>query len=295
MSADGDRLLYMRGSTRSSLWRLDLRRSGTPATLLTPGTSTLFEPALSPDGQSLVAVQGRDESAAQIVKLSGDGGEIVRLGAGFSPSWSPDGQRLAFISSRGGSRRVWVADADGQHAAEIKDSTPDYDVAWLRDGRIAWNLPDGSNYRLHDLSSGREELLRKDPPEKSWVLSPLFSPRGDQVAVKMGHRGPVKRGLWLISWPGRVERFLALELTPMAWSADGEWIYASDRDRFIVRVSPRTGKTELLGTFPTGLLESQPCTVAADLSVVVCPMTESSYDAWVVEHFDPEVSPSAHR
>ena len=28
VSADGDRLVYMRGSSRSSLWRLDLRRPG---------------------------------------------------------------------------------------------------------------------------------------------------------------------------------------------------------------------------------------------------------------------------
>ncbi len=81
----------------------------------------------------------------------------------------------------------------------------------------------------------------------------------------------------------------------MAWSPDGKWIYACGRDHFIFRVSPSTGKTELLGTFPTGLLEGQACTVAADLSVIVCPITESSYDAWVIEHFDPEVRVPAQR
>jgi hypothetical protein len=83
-------------------------------------------------------------------------------------------------------------------------------------------------------------------------------------------------------------------LAPIAWSADGEWVYASGRDRSVFRVSPSTGKTELLGSAPTGSLDSETCTISADASVAVCPMIESSYDAWVVEHFDPEVR-AAHR
>ena len=177
VSADGDRLLYMRGSTRSSLWRLDLRRRAADATPLTPGTSTLSMPALSPDGQTLVAVQGQEASVAQMVTLSPDGGEVVRMGAGYSPAWSPDGKRLAFISSRSGPRRVWISDGDGHHASEIKGSTPGYEVTWLPDGRIAWDLP-------------------------------------------------------------------------------------------------------------------SICTISADASVAVCPMTESSYDAWIVEYFDPDVQVS---
>jgi Tol biopolymer transport system component len=86
VSADGNRLLYMRGSTRSSLWRLDLRSPSTGPVLLTPGTSTLSSPELSPDGRNLVAVQGQESSVPQIVKLSADGGEPVRLGAGFGQS-----------------------------------------------------------------------------------------------------------------------------------------------------------------------------------------------------------------
>ena len=67
------------------------------------------------------------------------------------------------------------------------------------------------------------------------------------------------------------------------------------RRRMDLRV--RSGSLHLpgLGTFPTGSLESQPCTIAADLSEVVCPITEASYDAWVVEHFDPEVRVPAQR
>jgi hypothetical protein len=108
----------------------------------------------------------------------------------------------------------------------------------------------------------------------------------------------VQRGLWLLSWPAREERLLAEGMIPIAWSANGEWIYASGRElgreRSVFRVSPITGKTELLGSVPTGSIEGV-CTISADASVAVCPMIESSYDAWVVEHFDPQVRGPGHR
>ena len=295
VSRDGAHLLYMRGSTRSTLWRLDLRQAAAGAAPLPLGTSRLWQPALSPDGQSLVAVQGQDPSVAQIVKLTPDGGDVVRLGAGFSPVWSPDGKRLAFISSRSGPRRVWLSDVDGHHASEIKDSTPADEVAWLPDGRIAWDLPGYKNVRIHDLSSGRQELLMKES-NTAWVGWPRFSPRGDQVALYVNRGSPVQRGLWLLSWPARVERFLAEGLTPLAWAASGEWIYASGREQSVFRVSPSTGKTELLGSVPTGSIEPEAtCTISANASVAVCPMAESSYDAWVVEHFDPQVRAPVQR
>ena len=81
---------------------------------------------------------------------------------------------------------------------------------------------------------------------------------------------------------------------PIAWAASGEWIYAGGVDRSLFRVSPSTGKTELLGSVPTGSLRGGGCTISADASVAVCAVTESSYDAWVVEHFDPDVRPG-HR
>ena len=296
VSRDGTHLLYMRGSTRSSLWRLDLRSATAAATPLPLGTSRLSMPALSPDGKSLVAVQGQDESVSQMVKLSPEGGDVVRLGAGFMPAWSPDGKQLAFISSRSGPRRVWLSDADGHHASEIKDSTPAGGVAWLPDGRIAWDLPGYKNFRIHDPSSGRQELLMKES-NKAYVGSPLFSPRGDQVALFVNRGTQVQRGLWLLSWPAREERLLAEGLIPIAWAANGEWIYASGperAERSVFRVSPSTGKTELLGSVPTGSIEGV-CTISADASVAVCPMIESSYDAWVVEHFDPQVRAPGHR
>ncbi len=208
VSADGDRLLRIGGTSQSRLWRLDIDRPSTGPTLLTPGTSKFTTAAVSPDGRWLASTQG-SESHEQIVKLSLDGGEPIPLGAGLGPAWSPDGQRLAFASNRSGSSRIWVSDTDGQNAFEVKDSANGQQVTWLPDGRLAWQTTDARNLRIRDLASGGDELLLKanSVGAVSW---PRFSPRGDQVAVFWNRtntkNGP--RGIWLVSWPGREERFL---------------------------------------------------------------------------------------
>ena len=57
VSADGERLLYVRETGHANLWRLDLRRPAPTATALTRGTSNLGLPRVSPDGQWIVASQ----------------------------------------------------------------------------------------------------------------------------------------------------------------------------------------------------------------------------------------------
>ena len=127
-------------------------------------------------------------------------------------------------------------------------------VTWLPDGRLAWQTSDARNYRIRDLASGHDELLVKNP-EVGWVFEPTFSPRGDQVAVFWNRTdGPQRRrGLWVLSWPAREERFIAPNLWPVGWSEDGDWIYAfEDSTSAIVKVSPRTTKIEPVGSFPRG-------------------------------------------
>ena len=55
VSADGERLLYVRETGHANLWRLDLGRAASTATALTRGTSNLGLPRVSPDGQWIVA------------------------------------------------------------------------------------------------------------------------------------------------------------------------------------------------------------------------------------------------
>ena len=164
-------------------------------------------------------------------------------------------------------------------------------VTWLPDGRLAWQTSDARNYQIRDLASGQEELLVKNP-DVGWVFEPTFSPRGDQVAVYWNRTdGPQRRrGLWVLSWPGREERFIAPNLEPVGWSANSDWIYAFEASKSaIVKVSPRTTKIEPVGSFPEARFSGGPCSVTPDRQAIICSLYEGVTDAWIVDHFDPDI------
>jgi hypothetical protein len=93
----------------------------------------------------------------------------------------------------------------------------------------------------------------------------------------------------LLSWPSREERFLARQVWPIGWSADGEWIYAVQPAGWaLVRVSPRTDRTETIGQFPVGL-EVNTCDLTPDRDAIICSLRERKVDAWVMENFDPDI------
>ena len=289
VSADGARLLYVRETGHANLWRLDLRGPASTATALTRGTSNLGLPSVSPDGRWIVASE-RSESGRRIVRLPLTGGEFAELTAGSGASFSPDGTRLAFVR---GPQRVWVSDADGRAAQQVKDAEagPNDHVTWFPDGRLAWQTSDVRNYRIRDLASGHDALLVKNP-EVGWLFEPTFSPRGDQVAVYWNRiDGPQRRpGLWVLSWPSREARFIAPNLVPVGWSEDSDWIYAFEHSAStIVKVSPRTTKIEPVGSFPRGQLFPESCSLTPDRQAIVCSLYESVADAWIVDHFDPDI------
>jgi Tol biopolymer transport system component len=196
---------------------------------------------------------------------------------------------LAFTSRRSGSPRVWVSGANGQWPKEVKDSAvgPQSPI-WLPDGRLAWQTPDRQNYRIRDLLTGRDEYLFKDASVFRGV-DPRFSPRGDQLVLGADESDGREPGLLLLSWPSREERFLARQVRPIGWSADGEWIYAIQPVGWaLVRVSSRTDRTETIGQFPVGLTVNT-CDLTPDRDVIVCSLNEGKSDAWVMENFDPNI------
>ncbi len=286
VSADGTRLIYLGGFSYANLWRLDLGEGHPQATPLTSGTAVYWAPRISPDGAWVAS-----SSSGHTLRVPISGGEPSTLVEGWNAAWSPDGNRLAFLSNRGGTPKVWVGDAAGERPMEIKESGPTF--AWLPNGHIALQKPDLQDYGILDLATWHEETLVKDP-SAGWVFQPRFSPKGDQVALLWNRKGR-GQGLWTLSWPAREERFLANTLRPDGWSPDGNWIYAHEQgDRQIVRVSSATGTIEPVGTFPIGQIGRDDCDVAPDGRAIVCALIESKSDAWVIDHFDPQIPSVPH-
>jgi Tol biopolymer transport system component len=288
VSADGQTLVQTRAFSSSNLWRLDLARPGA-AIQLTSGTSTLRRPAFSSDGRWVLATL-EDRETPELVRVAAQGGTPGPLVAyAKGGQWSPDGRRLAFVSSRTGADRVWVARADGDSPKELPASEVINPLLrWWPDGRLAWQTQDIHNYRIRDLATGSDELLVRDYLT-GFVFSPVFSPAGDQVAVFWNRRD---EGVWLIGWPDRRERLLARGyLDPIGWSRDGAFVYAARRHTpEIVRVAVATAVVEVVARFPSGVIdETEMCSMAPDHRAITCALTEVKSDAWIVDHFDPHV------
>jgi imidazolonepropionase-like amidohydrolase/Tol biopolymer transport system component len=95
---------------------------------------------VAPDGRAIVF-----DLLDDLYTLPINGGKATRITSGVAlnrqPRYSPDGRYLAFVSDRGGSENVWIADRDGRHARQLSD-LHGYDgdgavtsPAWAPDGR----------------------------------------------------------------------------------------------------------------------------------------------------------------
>ena len=288
VSRDGRQLLYSRRVGQTNLWRLDFSRPPTQAVALTQGTRDLWFPAVSPDGQWVVATAG-SEFEPELVKLPLKGGEPASLGEGAGAVWSPDGQRLAFTSRRTGSLRVWISGADGQRPQEVKDSPVGGPrPLWLPDGRLAWRTPDGQNYRIRDLLTGGDGyLLRANGtgPARPAVSAATASARGQVVLLR--HQSP--QIVVLVSLPDHAARWLASSMWPIGWSTDGGWIYVLDfGSRTFARLSAETSAIEPIGQFPEGR-RIHTCDLTPDPGSIICSLSDETFDAWIMSDFDPNV------
>ncbi len=105
----------------------------------------LNEPQLSPDGSRVVftaTVADREANAYRtgLWIAPTDGGAPWQLTTAQSrdtgPRWSPDGARIAFISERGGEKRVWIISVRGGEARALTaGKMAPSDLAWSPDGR----------------------------------------------------------------------------------------------------------------------------------------------------------------
>jgi dipeptidyl aminopeptidase/acylaminoacyl peptidase len=138
--AGGALVLESSAASFRDLYRVD---AGDRAVRLTDDAAGNFEPALSPDGATIVFTSSRDGDA-ELYSMPTSGGRATRLTASarddWGARWSPDGRRLVFLSDREGSPRSFVMDADGTDLRRLT-AEPDRAIVedaprWSPDGRI---------------------------------------------------------------------------------------------------------------------------------------------------------------
>jgi len=184
------------------------------------------EPQLSVTGRLAYVLERLDEENDRVVTSihveDPASGSTRALTTGTSdrfPRWAPDGHRLAFVSDRGGKPQLWLIDARGGEARQIKteqrvESAP----AWSPDGtRLAWvsrqfpgehwaaypGAPPGDGERARAAAqrarSGEAAGQAKPaPPIK--VITEL-----DHKADGSGYTGDLRRQVFVMTVPGEEE------------------------------------------------------------------------------------------
>jgi TolB protein len=142
--------------------------------------------------------------------------------------------RVAYVTKRGQSFNLWVADADGDSAqSALGSSEPIISPAWSPNGKqlayVSFEARKPTIY-VHDVASGKRRLVANFKGSNS---APAWSPDGKTLALTLSRDGGSQLNLLDVSVTGSEPRRIAQSAsidTEPAFTADGRTIYfVSDR------------------------------------------------------------------
>ncbi|MFP4145248.1 MAG: TolB family protein [Phycisphaeraceae bacterium] len=193
-----------------------------------------FDPAVSPDGQTLVFASTRHRETSDIYVQRVGSEAVTQLTRDTAndamPACSADGKQIAFASDRSGNWDIYVMPADGGQATQIThDTAHEVHPTFSHDGkRLAY-------CRMSE-TSGQWEIVVVDleqPGAPHYLgpgLMPHFSPTDDRLLYQRAReRGSRWFSIWSIEFKGDqlgppteiVSSPRSAAITP-AWSSDGK-------------------------------------------------------------------------
>jgi len=290
LAGDGRTLVFTKEQSYSNVW---LATASGAAVQLTHGTARKSLPQLSPDGEwiAYVEFQGTEGDVYVIPTGGGTPRQVTSLvGAVTGPVWSPDGAALAFGARRGGRVIVQTVLLErGQVRAYERTEMGENGIAWAPGTRIAYARAGDRDFHLLDPETEAEQpLLANDTV--GFVGVPHFSPDGERVAFMwnrpLGRGGP---GLRVVS-PGDSSQTLVYPgaIIPLRWAADGQSVYVRVYGTDDILLVPASGgEGRVVATVPFDDAACIPAERPEGLALL-CVVTESVSDAWMIEDFDPE-------
>ena len=155
-------------------------------------------------------------------------------------TYSPDGTMLAFDSTRDGTTRVWIMDADGKNPRRLTNGADDWGATWSPDGKsiayYSWSgveEPSASQIWIMRADGAAQRQLTFGPGVKR---EPSWSPDGSRIVFITVQEG--KQSIWSIATDGTDPQKLVgdpreggeLISGGGAWGKDGRILYTHSED-----------------------------------------------------------------
>ncbi|MBZ0234968.1 MAG: protein kinase, partial [Deltaproteobacteria bacterium] len=227
---------------RSTTWRLV--DSGASATRELARATSRASLRLSPDQRRFAVVEFRPRKipTLYIADRSNLNARGTALAEGvIAADWSLDGNSLAVITrSAAGIDLETIDVASGERRSSgSSDISPQGDVLWLDDRRIAYLRADHRTYQSFDRVTGTTQPIVD--PSHGWTLGLARSPLDGSLAILWNR--PDGPGVWLVSEDGASRWIRNTQgAWTFAWAHDGSlWMVEGAR---IDRYDPRTERVE---------------------------------------------------
>ncbi len=243
-TANGEELIFAASGNvlGRGLWRVSPSRPDPPRQLESLGPNAACA-SVFPDGRRLVFTQRSEDFNIWRVEISPNG-DAAGGGRRFlsstlydaSPHYSPDGRHIVFESDRGGTKGIWVANADGSNARVVfmDEARPAGAPAWSPDGRrIVFDAMTEGQAEVYvvNAAGGPPLRLTRDPGFdgiSTWSRDGrrvYFTGQGRNIWKVSGAGGEPERVTHIAGFP----RY-AIE------SPDDKWLYFSHQDEAVQRL-----------------------------------------------------------
>lgn len=204
-----------------------------------------YQPAISPDGQTIAFLWVEESSSAPAVWIVKRGGATPRAVSRpglhhSSPAWSSDSRELAYLRVGTAATEVLVASvSDGRERVIATLTPPDYGfdnrlLAWSPDGKwlaVSHSPAPGRPpaLLLVSVASGAAQRLTNPGPEAAGDVDPRFSPDGKRVSfIRLLHRS--RQEIFAVpaggGEPVQITR-LGRRISSHDWARDGKTIVAA--------------------------------------------------------------------
>ena len=197
---------------------------------LTSGNVRHYYPSLSPDGQSVLYSEFREQNVYEIYEMNLNSGNVKRLtnrlGVSNAPEVSPDGKSITFMRGNPNTQQnqVWVMQRSGDNPENVPQALG-WDPTWSPDGKsILFASDRDGGVQLFTVSL-KGSAIKRITNLPSIRGRSDWSPDGSLIVTYSGESW--NRELYIMSADGSNVR----QLTPTggnsqgpSFSPDGQWI-----------------------------------------------------------------------